>query len=68
MVPDFARVGFTAEIPLPDQGFPARFLGIGVGVGGDGATVLTIGWFVFPVLAGGMLLFLLLPRCFSANY
>ena len=27
MVPDFARVGFTAAIPLPNQGFPARFLG-----------------------------------------
>ena len=26
MVPDFAHVGFTAEIPLPNQGFPARFL------------------------------------------
>ena len=24
MVPDFAHVGFTAEIPLPNQGFPAR--------------------------------------------
>ena len=28
MVPHFAYVGFTAEIPLPNQGFPARFLGI----------------------------------------
>ena len=27
MVPDFAHVGFTAEIPLPNQGFTARFLG-----------------------------------------
>ena len=27
MVPDLAHVGFTAEIPLPNQGFPARFLG-----------------------------------------
>ena len=27
MVPDFAHVGFTPEIPLPNQGFPARFLG-----------------------------------------
>jgi hypothetical protein len=27
MVPDFVRLGFTAEIPLPNQGFPARFLG-----------------------------------------
>ena len=27
MVCDFAHVGFTAEIPLPNQGFPARFLG-----------------------------------------
>ena len=26
MVPDFAHVGFTAEIPLPNQGFPAWFL------------------------------------------
>ena len=26
MVPDFVRLGFTAEIPLPNQGFPARFL------------------------------------------
>ena len=26
MVCDFAHVGFTAEIPLPSQGFPARFL------------------------------------------
>ena len=25
--PCFAHVGFTAEIPLPNQGFPARFLG-----------------------------------------
>ena len=30
MVPDFVRLGFTAEIPLPNQGFPARFLGQGV--------------------------------------
>ena len=30
MVPDLAHVGFTAEIPLPNQGFPARFLGRGV--------------------------------------
>ena len=29
MVPDFAHVGFTAEIPLPNQGFPAWFLGKG---------------------------------------
>ena len=28
MVPDFVRLGFTAEIPLPNQGFPARFLGV----------------------------------------
>ena len=28
MVCDFAHVGFTAKIPLPNQGFPARFLGI----------------------------------------
>ena len=27
MVPDLAHVGFTAEISLPNQGFPARFLG-----------------------------------------
>ena len=27
MVPDFAHDSFTAEIPLPNQGFPARFLG-----------------------------------------
>ena len=26
MVPDFAHVGFTAEIPLPNQGFSARSL------------------------------------------
>ena len=26
MVPDFVRLGFTAEIPLPKQGFPAPFL------------------------------------------
>ena len=26
--PDLAHVGFTAEIPLPNQGFPARFLDI----------------------------------------
>ena len=26
-VPDFAHVSFTAEIPPPNQGFPARFLG-----------------------------------------
>ena len=26
MFPDFAHVGFTAEIPLSNQGFPARFL------------------------------------------
>ena len=26
MVPDFAHVGFTAATPLPNQGFPARFL------------------------------------------
>ena len=25
MVPDFAHVGLTAEIPLPNQGYPARF-------------------------------------------
>ena len=28
MVPDFAHLGFTAEIPLPNQGFPARFLAL----------------------------------------
>ena len=28
MVYDFAHVGFTAEIPPPNQGFPARFLGV----------------------------------------
>ena len=27
MVPDFARLGFTAATPLPNQGFSARFLG-----------------------------------------
>ena len=27
MVCDFAHVGFTAATPLPNQGFPARFLG-----------------------------------------
>ena len=27
MVPDFVRLGFTAATPLPNQGFPARFLG-----------------------------------------
>ena len=26
MVPDFVRLGFTAATPLPNQGFPARFL------------------------------------------
>ncbi len=26
MVPDFARLGFNAEIPLPNQGFPVRSL------------------------------------------
>ena len=26
MVPDFVRLGFASEIPLPNQGFPARFL------------------------------------------
>ena len=26
MVCDFAHVGFTAETPLPNQAFPARFL------------------------------------------
>ena len=26
MVPDLAHVGFTAEILLPNQGFPAWFL------------------------------------------
>ena len=26
MVCDFAHVGFTAEIPLPNQDFPSRFL------------------------------------------
>ena len=26
MVTDFVRLGFTAEIPLPNQGFPAPFL------------------------------------------
>ena len=25
-VPDFARVGLTADIPLPNQGFPSEFL------------------------------------------
>ena len=29
MVPDFAHFGFTAEIPLPNQGFPSGFLGEG---------------------------------------
>ena len=43
-------------------------IGVGVDVGGDWATVPFIGWFVLPVLAGGILLFLLLPRWFSANY
>jgi GNAT superfamily N-acetyltransferase len=27
MVPDLVRLGFTSEILLPNQGFPARFLG-----------------------------------------
>ena len=27
MVCDFAHHGFTAATPLPNQGFPARFLG-----------------------------------------
>ena len=27
MVPDFVRLGFTAATPLPNQGFPAQFLG-----------------------------------------
>ena len=48
--------------------FTVNGIGIGVELGGDWATVLTIGWFVLPVLAGGMLLLLLLPRWFSANY
>ena len=26
MVPDSVCLGFTAEIPLPNQGFPAKFL------------------------------------------
>ena len=26
MVPDLAHVGFTPATPLPNQGFPARFL------------------------------------------
>ena len=43
-------------------------IGIGIDAGGDWATVLLIGSLVLPVLAGGMLLFLLLPRWFSANY
>ena len=37
MVPDFVRLGFTAATPLPNQGFPARFLGIQVFL--DGAPV-----------------------------
>ena len=28
MVPDFVRLGFTTATPLPNQGFPARFLGV----------------------------------------
>ena len=35
MVPDFARLGFTAATPPPNQGFPARFLA--VDYDGDGA-------------------------------
>ena len=27
MVPDFVRLSFIAATPLPNQGFPARFLG-----------------------------------------
>ena len=27
LVPDFAHVGLTTEIPLPNQGFPSEFLG-----------------------------------------
>ena len=42
--------------------------GIGVGVDGGWANVPIIGLLVLPVLAGGTLLFLLLPRWFSANY
>ncbi len=42
--------------------------GIGVGVDGGWANVRLIGLLVLPVLAGGTLLFLLLPRWFSANY
>ena len=30
MVPDFVHVGFTAATPLPNQGFPARFLVDGI--------------------------------------
>ena len=42
MVPDFAHVGFTAEIPLPNQGFPARFLADLEPVRIDEATVKTV--------------------------
>ena len=28
MVPDLAHVGFTPATPLPNQGFPARFLDV----------------------------------------
>ena len=28
MVPDFVRIGFTAEIPLSNQGSPARSLDV----------------------------------------
>ena len=40
----------------------------GIWVGGGWATAPPIGWFVLPVLAGGILVFLLLPRWISANY
>ena len=42
MVPDFAHVGFTAATPLPNQGFPARFLAPVSGHYDTGATVLIV--------------------------
>ena len=37
MVPDSVRLGFTAEISLPNQGFSARFLGAKSQVRGQNA-------------------------------
>ena len=42
MVTDLAHVGFTAEIPLPNQGFPAWFLVAAEVLGGVGNPVVAI--------------------------